>query len=110
QRVPRGLLVLPDAILHGGQDMGPKEVPHDRDIALRRLRPPAVGPEEGGPIPAAEPSAGEDIEAGPLALPDVPFRRSANPPSDDSRSAEIVTILESNCEGPRVLLHAGPGL
>ena len=44
QRVPRGLLVLPDAILHGGQDMRPKEVPHDRDITLGRLRPPAIGP------------------------------------------------------------------
>src|SRR5206468_11370545 len=63
--------------------------------------------EEGGTIPAAEPSAGEDIQAGPLALPDVPFRRSANPRSDDSRSEEIVTILERDCEGPRVRLERG---
>src|SRR5206468_12995879 len=76
-------------------------------VELRRPRPPAVGPEEGGPSPAAEPSAGEDIEAGPLALPDVPFRRSANPRSDDSRSEEIVTILERDCEGPRVRLERG---
>src|SRR5207247_4332455 len=70
---------------------------------------------EGGPIRAVEPSACEDIEAGPLALPDVPFRRSADLRSDDSRSEEIVAILERDREGPRVrlergsILRGGPG-
>src|SRR2546430_16737668 len=57
QRVPRGLLVRQDAILHGGQAMRPKEGPHHRDIKLGRLRPPAIGPEEGGPIRALGASA-----------------------------------------------------